>query len=48
MYAESYGAHGHQARTIAEIRVTAKKCLQSKGVHLIEVPINCEERFSNL
>ena len=42
-YAESYGANGHRLHTSKEFEGLLKKCLDSPGVHLVEVPIDYSE-----
>ena len=39
-YAESYGAHGHRPSSAAEFAPMLQKCLDTPGVHLIDVPID--------
>ncbi|MGB3210275.1 MAG: acetolactate synthase large subunit [Desulforhopalus sp.] len=39
-YAESYGAHGHCLSTATDFVPLFTACLQSPGVHVIEVPID--------
>jgi acetolactate synthase-1/2/3 large subunit len=39
-YTESYGAHGHRPTSAADFAPTLKKCLDTPGVHLIDVPID--------
>ena len=39
-YAESYGANGHFVKTSEEIPALLEKCLNAKGVHLIECPVD--------
>ena len=39
-YAESYGAHGHRIGSTEELLTTLKSCLDTKGVHLVEVPVD--------
>ncbi|HEY8012043.1 MAG TPA: acetolactate synthase large subunit [Rudaea sp.] len=39
-YAQSYGAHGHRPNSADEFAPTLKKCLDTSGVHLIDVPID--------
>jgi acetolactate synthase-1/2/3 large subunit len=43
MYAQSYGAHGHRVESAAGLRELVSSCLQAKGVHLIEVPVDYSE-----
>ncbi|MBO9453028.1 acetolactate synthase large subunit [Tropicibacter sp. R16_0] len=42
-YAESYGASGHRIESADELRDTLDKCLSSKGVHLIDCPVDYNE-----
>ncbi|KAL6054348.1 Acetolactate synthase large subunit [Balamuthia mandrillaris] len=42
-YAEAYGAHGHRVNKPDELLSVLTECLNSKGVHLIDVPINYAE-----
>lgn len=39
-YAQSYGAKGYRVEKTEEFKPILKKCLNQKGVHLIEVPID--------
>jgi acetolactate synthase I/II/III large subunit len=39
-YAESYGAHGHRPKSAAEFGPLLAKCLETPGVHLIDLPID--------
>jgi acetolactate synthase I/II/III large subunit len=39
-YAESYGARGHRPRDTAEFAPLLARCLDTPGVHLIDVPID--------
>lgn len=39
-YAESYGATGHRPGSDDEFRKTLKNCLNSKGVHLIDLQVD--------
>jgi len=39
-YAQSYGAQGHRPGSADEFAPTLKKCLDTPGVHLIDVPID--------
>jgi acetolactate synthase-1/2/3 large subunit len=39
-YAESYGAHGHRPSSAAEFAPMLQHCLDTPGVHLIDVPID--------
>ena len=40
LYAESYGAHGHRATDAASLQDLLKSCLDTPGVHLVEVSID--------
>lgn len=42
-YAESYGANGHFVKSSKELPALLKKCLDAKGVHLIECPVDYSE-----
>lgn len=42
-YAEAYGATGHKITTTDQFAKTLETCLNSKGVHLIEVPVDYSE-----
>ncbi len=42
-YAESYGASGHRVSRANKLTPLIKKCLKSKSVHLIEVPVDYSE-----
>ncbi|MEX0281891.1 MAG: acetolactate synthase large subunit [Arenibacterium sp.] len=42
-YAESYGATGHRIDTAAALRDTLDHCLSTKGVHLIDCPVDYSE-----
>ena len=39
-YAESYGAHGHRPKSTEEFAPMLEKCLNTPGVHLIDLPID--------
>ena len=39
-YAESYGAKGHRAANANDFSTILKKCLNEKGIHIIDVPID--------
>jgi acetolactate synthase-1/2/3 large subunit len=39
-YAASYGASGHRAETAEGLAPLIGKCLESKGVHVIDVPVD--------
>ena len=42
-YARSYGATGHRIERVGELRTRLADCVRSKGVHLIDVPIDYSE-----
>ena len=42
-YAESYGAHGHRLEREEDLSKMLNSCLNNKGVHLFEVPIDYSE-----
>jgi len=42
-YAESYGAHGYRVTHVDEFAKLLEECLNKKGVHVIEVPIDYSE-----
>ncbi|MCP3140960.1 acetolactate synthase large subunit [Pyxidicoccus xibeiensis] len=39
-YAEAYGAQGHRPASAAEFGTTLARCLESGGVHVIDLPID--------
>ena len=39
-YANCYGAHGHRPSSADEFAPMLQKCLDTPGVHLLEVPID--------
>ncbi|MFY0626939.1 MAG: acetolactate synthase large subunit [Reichenbachiella sp.] len=39
-YAESYGAQGHRITSDQDFEDTLKKCLDAKGVHVIDCPVD--------
>lgn len=39
-YADSYGAHGYRAGSDEEFRKILYHCLESKGVHVIDLPVD--------
>lgn len=47
-YARSYGAFGYHIKTTGELEQTLRSCMDKKGIHLIEVPINYSENESVL
>ncbi|MBI5728406.1 MAG: acetolactate synthase large subunit [Candidatus Magasanikbacteria bacterium] len=44
-YAEAYGAGGHRVACADEFAPLLKKCLNNKGIHIIEVPIDYSENY---
>ncbi|MBL4853970.1 MAG: acetolactate synthase large subunit [Robiginitomaculum sp.] len=42
-YAQSYGANGYRVEKTAELPSLLEKCLNTKGVHLIECPVDYSE-----
>jgi len=42
-YAEAYGAQGHRVESSAQLGEMLDKCLNTPGVHLLEVPIDYSE-----
>ncbi|MBX3176817.1 MAG: acetolactate synthase large subunit [Candidatus Hydrogenedentes bacterium] len=42
-YAESYGAFGHRVEKTDDLVPLLQQCLDSKGVHLIDVPVDYSE-----
>ena len=42
-YAQSYGAEGHRVESTDQLAGLLKNCLDSPGVHLIEVPVDYSE-----
>jgi len=42
-YAQSYGAKGYRIGTAGELYDCLKKCINEKGVHILEVPIDYSE-----
>jgi len=42
-YAESYGAHGHVLESTNDLKSLIKQCLNEKGVHIIDVPVDYSE-----
>ena len=47
-YAESYGANGHRVAEQGKLSVLLEHCLQTPGVHLIELPVDYAENESVL
>ena len=42
-YAESYGAHGYRVQSTEEFATTLQHCINTPGVHLMEVPVDYSE-----
>jgi acetolactate synthase-1/2/3 large subunit len=42
-YAESYGAFGHMVESTEDLRNKLKHCLNTEGVHLLEIPVDYSE-----
>jgi len=42
-YAKSYGASGHKIKSSTQLPILLKECLNTPGVHLIEVPVDYSE-----
>lgn len=42
-YAESYGAFGHRVKSAKDLDKVLNKCIQSHGVHIIDLPIDYSE-----
>jgi len=40
LYAEAYGAHGHRVERTQDLVPTLRSCLETPGVHLVEVPVD--------
>ena len=43
LYAQSYGAHGYRITEAAQFSECLKQCLETPGVHLIDLPIEYKE-----
>ena len=39
-YAEAYGAHGHRVESTEDLVPTLQHCLETTGVHVVEVPVD--------
>ena len=39
-YAEAYGAHGHRVERTEDLLPLLENCYLSKGVHLVDVPVD--------
>ncbi len=48
LYAKAYGAQGHRVENTESFAGLLKKCLDSPGVHLIELPIDYSENIKVL
>lgn len=46
--AESFGGQGYRIGSADEFKSTLEKCLDSKGIHLIEVPVDYSENVAAL
>ena len=42
-HAESYGASGHRLRSASELAPMLRVCLDQRGVHVIDVPVDYSE-----
>lgn len=42
-YAESYGAFGHKVESTDDLKDKLKHCLNTNGVHLLEIPVDYSE-----
>ncbi len=42
-YAESYGAIGHRVESFDQIGETLRQCLNTDGVHVVEIPVDYSE-----
>ena len=42
-YAEAYGAHGHRLQATDQLPALLDECLNSPGVHLVEIPVDYSE-----
>jgi acetolactate synthase-1/2/3 large subunit len=47
-YAESYGAQGHRVESSAEFLPMLKKCTETPGVHILELPVEYSENATVL
>ncbi|MEA2070419.1 MAG: acetolactate synthase large subunit [Asgard group archaeon] len=47
-YAESYGAKGHRISKTDDLLPLLRKCLKSKGIHVIDLPIDYSENVKVL
>jgi acetolactate synthase-1/2/3 large subunit len=47
-YAESYGAKGHRISCSKDFKEILGQCIRSKGVHLIDVPVDYDENHKVL
>lgn len=48
LYAKSYGAIGHRVNSSQDLVETLERCINSKGVHLIDVPVDYTENHKVL
>lgn len=48
MYAESFGAHGYRAESDQEFQEILAKALNSKGVHIIDLPVDYSKNHAIL
>lgn len=42
-YAQSYGANGHRVTKTDDFKLILDRCIQDKGIHVIEVPVDYSE-----
>jgi acetolactate synthase-1/2/3 large subunit len=42
-YAESFGIHGHKLTETEDLRPLLKECLNTSGIHLVDVPVDYSE-----
>jgi acetolactate synthase-1/2/3 large subunit len=42
-YAQSYGANGHRVASSEELLPLLSRCLDTPGVHLVEIPVDYSE-----
>ncbi len=47
-YAKAYGAQGHRVEKTEQVSEILKQCLDAKGIHLVEVPIDYSEDEKDL
>ncbi|CAI2719490.1 acetolactate synthase large subunit [Nitrospina watsonii] len=48
LFAEAHGAHGHRVNQSGDLSKILKECLDTKGVHLVEVPVDYSEDEQDL